>query len=392
MLTIDLIEYQSQLYPRNQITQQDIAIVKQQYSSQVKISLQDTNQGDCWKFIAQGWVGYIPISSNLAIKIMPKIVIANLLGMLEYAYNLKSFQFLDGLTYCYTLEDFYNRLVEILCNKILIRCRQGLYQKYLEETRKLTYVRGKLDIKQSLKKPWNINLHCTYEQQTTDIPENQILLWTLYLISRQSFCNVCVKSLVRKTYHTLQSCISLRSFTVLDLNNFQYNRLNQDYQQIHSLCQFFLANSMPSHNLGNQEMLPFLVNMADLYEKFVAEWLKINLGDRFKLNSQKKVDLKACKFHIDLLIKDTVSKKNLYVLDTKYKNPDHRLNIDISQVVTYATIENCTNAILIYPQQLQKPVNTPIGDIQVKTLVFSLQDNLETSGKNFLRDLLSYKI
>ncbi len=387
MLTINLIEYQSKLYRRNQITQQDIVIIKKQYSSKVKISLEDTKQGDCWKFTSQGWVGYIPISSNLAIRIMPKVVIANLLGMLEYAYNFKNFRFLDGVTNCETLEDFYNRLVELLCNKILIRCRQGLYQNYLTETRDLTYVRGKLDIKQTIKKPWDIKLTCTYDRQTTDIPENQILLWTLYLISRQSFCKVSVQPLVRKTYHTLQSCVSLRSFTVSDLNNFQYNRLNQDYQQLHNLCEFFITNSMPSHHLGNQEILPFLVNMAELFEKFVAEWLKMNLGHRFKLKIQKKVDLKTCKFYIDLLIKDIMTKKVLYVLDTKYKNTDNVSNSDIYQVVAYATSQNCDRAILIYPQQLQKPINTSIGDIQVKTLVFSLQDNLETSGKNFLEHL-----
>ncbi len=52
---------------------------------------------------------------------------SNLLGMLEYAYNLKSFHFLDGLIDCNTLEKFYNRLANILVNRILVRCRQGLY-------------------------------------------------------------------------------------------------------------------------------------------------------------------------------------------------------------------------------------------------------------------------
>ncbi|MDJ0746036.1 MAG: hypothetical protein QNJ32_22110 [Xenococcaceae cyanobacterium MO_167.B27] len=387
MLTIELIEYQSQSYPRHKITEQDIAIIRQQYPSQVRISLQDTKQGDCWKFTAQGWIGYIPVSSNLAIRITPKVAIANLLGMLEYAYNLKSFRFLDGVTNCGTLEDFYNRLVQLLCNKILVRCRQGLSKKYVTETRQLNYVRGRLHIKQTLKKPWDIRLTCNYQQQTNDIPETQILLWTLHLISRHSLCSVTVKSLVRKTYHTLHSSVILNSFTVSDLDNFQYNRLNQDYQQLHSLCRFFLTNSMPSNHLGNNEILPFLVNMANLYEKFVAEWLKLNLGDRFNLRIQKTVNLTSCEFKIDLLIEDTITKQILYVLDTKYKNSDTPSNSDIYQIVTYATSQKCSHARLIYPQQLKQPLRDKIGNIQVKSLVFSLEDDLEQSGKNFLQDL-----
>ncbi len=138
-------------------------------------------------------------------------------------------------------------------------------------------------------------------------------------------------------------------------------------------------------------MIPFLVDMAKLYELFVAEWLKLKaqkLPD-FVVKSQEKVVIGQdgrIKFNIDLVVYERDTPKALFVLDTKYKAPDHPGNDDISQVVTYATAKGCHEAILIYP----KPINLDemIGKIRVRSLEFSLDGDLEEAGRRFLEDLL----
>jgi hypothetical protein len=40
---------------------------------------------------SRGWVGHIPIGEDLLVRILPKIAVTNLFGMLETAYNLRSF-------------------------------------------------------------------------------------------------------------------------------------------------------------------------------------------------------------------------------------------------------------------------------------------------------------
>jgi 5-methylcytosine-specific restriction enzyme subunit McrC len=107
-------------------------------------------------------LGYIPVNSDFALKINPKVPIKNLFGMLEYAYNLKSFQFLDGLINCDSVEDFYNKFAYILAEKIIERCRKGLYRSYVPKTEKLTYVRGRVNVQEMIKKPWDIKLQCEY--------------------------------------------------------------------------------------------------------------------------------------------------------------------------------------------------------------------------------------
>jgi len=66
-----------------------------------------------WQLTAQGCVGYIPLTSKVSIRLLPKngVSITNLFRMLEYAYSLESFQLFEkGLFDCDTLEDFYDRL------------------------------------------------------------------------------------------------------------------------------------------------------------------------------------------------------------------------------------------------------------------------------------------
>ncbi|HRW82757.1 MAG TPA: hypothetical protein P5049_04800 [Methanothrix sp.] len=160
---------------------------------------------------------------------------------------------------------------------------------------------------------------------------------------------------------------------------------------MHALCRFFLEQSGPSHKVGDRTMIPFLVDMAKLYELFVAEWLKLKaqkLPD-FVVKSQEKVVIGQdgrIKFNIDLVVYERDTPKALFVLDTKYKAPDHPGNDDISQVVTYATAKGCHEAILIYP----KPINLDemIGKIRVRSLEFSLDGDLEEAGRRFLEDLL----
>jgi 5-methylcytosine-specific restriction enzyme subunit McrC len=62
------------------------------------------------QIISQGWVGYIPINPQLAMRIQPGTDIGNLFTMLEYAYDLKGFEILQGLVQCDTLDDFYHNL------------------------------------------------------------------------------------------------------------------------------------------------------------------------------------------------------------------------------------------------------------------------------------------
>ena len=194
---------------------------------------------------------------------------------------------------------------------------------------------------------------------------------------------------MRKAFHALQGFVTLKPFKSESCIDRTYHRLNEDYQLLHALCRFFLDNTGPSHETGDREMLPFLIDMANLYEQFVAEWLKANTPKGFFVKQQHRVTHDQNYFdRIDLLIGDSETKKVQYVLDTKYKAPDKVGSNDRHQIVAYAHALKCQNAILIYPQNLKAPIDKPIGDIRVRSLTFSLDSDLNEAGKTFLTSLL----
>ncbi|MEG4426617.1 MULTISPECIES: 5-methylcytosine restriction system specificity protein McrC [unclassified Microcoleus] len=386
---IELTEYKSESFERDFIPESVGDKICDNYANEIEIEFPTRKTKDQWKLTSKGRVGNIPITPEFHIIIRPKVRINDLFGMLDYAYNLK-IKFPQGSIQCQSLEQSYETLANILAQKILERCRKGLYRDYLSKTERLAYIRGRVDLRSALQKPWDVKLKCHYNEQTGDIEDNQILAWTLFIIGRSGLCRESVSSTVRKAFHALQGFVTLKHFKSEACIDRTYHRLNQDYQLLHALCRFFLDNTGPCHETGDREMLPFLIDMAKLYEQFVAEWLKANTPKGFEVEPQHRVEHDTNYFDkIDLIIRDSETKKVQYVLDTKYKAPDKVAKDDLNQIVAYANAVNCKNAILIYPQNLdEQKLNIKHGDIQVRSLTFSLDSDLNEAGKTFLTSLL----
>ena len=385
---IELTEYQLATFEQDSIPESVGKKIYHIYAKEIDIEFPNFKTKYQWHLKSKGRVGNIPITPEFHIAIRPKVPINNLFGMLDYAYNLK-IKFPQGAIQCQSLQESYERLANILTQKILERCRKGLYRDYLSKTEKLPYIRGRVDLRSALQKPWDVKLKCHYNEQTGDIEDNQILAWTLFIIGRSGLCRESVSSTVRKAFHALQGFVTLKPFKSEACIDRNYHRLNQDYQLLHALCRFFLDNTGPSHESGDREMLPFLIDMANLYEQFVAEWLKVNTPKGFFVKQQHRVTHDQNYFdRIDLLLGDSETKKVQYVLDTKYKDPDKVESDDRHQIVAYAKALKCQNAILIYPQNLQQPLDIKYDDIRVRSLTFSLNSDLNEAGKTFLTSLL----
>jgi 5-methylcytosine-specific restriction enzyme subunit McrC len=385
---IELTEHQPKRFERDELNTEIAELIWKNYKNLIDVDFPSIKTQGKTQLTPKGWVGQIPLTPELQIYIKPKVPISNLFGMLEYAYNLKIFKIFDNqFTECQTVDDFYSRLAAFLAHKILARTRQGLYRTYIPVNRHLSAIRGRIEMRETLKKPWNVKLKCHYDEHTADIEDNQILLWTLYVIGRSGLCSATVSSSIRKAYHVLNGLVSQGSFKAEDCVKRSYNRLNQDYQIMHALCRFFLDNCGASHQVGNYTMFSFVVNMPNLYELFVAEWLKLNLPPDLSVRIQSKLNIG---FIIDLEIYEIQTGKTVYILDTKYKVPQNSSSSDDKiQVVAYAASKICSEAVLVYPKPLINPLNKPSGDsnIRVRSLTFSIDGDLEQAGKTFLNRL-----
>jgi 5-methylcytosine-specific restriction enzyme subunit McrC len=389
---IELKEYEPTRFQRDDIPDEIAHTLWSNYRKQIDIVVPSFQTDNQWILTSKGCVGHIPVAQDFIVVLSPKVPLGNLFGMLEYAYNLKSFQFLDGLVDCDSIQEFYEKFANVLSKKVLDRNRKGFYRCYEGQREILPYVRGKIDMGRVLRKPWVADIRCHYEDLTADVDENQILTWTLFKIARSGICTERVLPTVRRAYRSLQGLTSLISHPPESCIKRFYNRLNNDYEPMHALCRFFLEHSGPTHQVGEKRILPFLVNMARLFERFVAEWLRQNLPDGYSLKYQEKVNIgreNSISFDIDMVIYDSRTGKVSHVIDTKYKAPTQPSTADIAQIVAYSESKNCKEAILLYPINLTNTLDEWIGDNRVRNLKFILNGDLESAGNAFLSELLS---
>ena len=153
---------------------------------------------------------------------------------------------------------------------------------------------------------------------------------------------------------TFQAC-SFRDCLKVKLNYYQ-----QEYASTLDYCKMFLSFSMPNEESGEYGIDYFLINMPDLFERFVAGYLERELGENAIVEPKKSIYL-AQDWHGDIFkiendILVTIHNK-LYVVDVKYKvlnlgDRENKYGIsqnDIYQMISYAIRRDTDQIVMIYP-------------------------------------------
>ena len=389
---IELTEYVPTDVPEGDLSKADVEAIDRVAGNKVVLDAPGPRTGWKWRLTPQGWVGFVPVREDLMLHLRPRVCLGNIFRMLEYAYRLRQFELLPGIVGSESLQDFYERLAAVLAKRVLERSRRGLYRAYIGKEEAGGAVRGRIDVKRALSRPWDTALPCEFQEHTADIEENQILVRTLAAIARGGMCTERVSPLVRRAYRSVIGMATDQPLTTADCIGRLYNRLNGDYQPMHALCRFFLEHAGPTHSRGSNEMIPFLVEMPRLFELFVAEWLRVHLPPGLLLEPQYKMTFgrnDEVEIHIDLLLTDAASGRPLWILDTKYKVAEKASSEDIQQVVAYAAARGAARAGLIYPTALSAPLGAEWGQsgVTVRSLAFELGGDLEEAGQRLLGEI-----
>lgn len=389
---IELEEEKNKIIPKASFDEKLALTIYRLYKKQIKIEFPNLLNNQCYKLRSKGYIGHIPLSKDIMIRIYPKIPISNLFRMLEYVYDLNIFQLLDGITHIESLNDLFENLAFILSKMVLDRARKGLYRAYITEESSLPYIRGKIKLFPSLFAllGGSTRLVCEYEEHSADLDDNRILLWTIYLLSRLNLKRDDVRKQIRQAYRVLVKYVKIKPMDQRDCILRFYNRLNDDYKPMHAICRLFLEKIGPGIETGTFEFIPFMLNMPKLFESFVAKWLQANLPSEMHINTQYKVELDEkglFSFKIDLIIINIQSDKILAVLDTKYKRNERLEESDIQQIVAYAVRMQTKKAFLIYPSPKTKLYSLTIGEVKVKNLIFNIGIDPDEAGNSFLENL-----
>ena len=341
---------------------------------------------------SSGYIGNLSLDDKTHLQIKPKIPLANLLGIIEYAYKLDSIQFLERATQCQNLDEVFEFLAAVLAKKVRTRAQRGLLQDYVKEEGQLSYLRGRLIPEYSSGNNFKrqLTVPCRFYQQTTNLLDNRILAWTLYCLGKLRWQDLEVKQMVHHAFRLVVGAVDLDYVKPEAFRNRVYHRLNQDYRSMHAICRLFLENSGPQLGEGKGEFMSLLVYMPALFEAFIAEWLKVHFGGGYQLQSQYRVGLEGSPnlaFRIDLVIREVSGGRVLAVLDTKYKRGKSPEEADIQQVVAYAVRMETNRAFLVYPSEATERFTIQVGNVLVQTLVFDLGGELRESGADFMRYL-----
>ncbi|MBW2139044.1 MAG: restriction endonuclease [Deltaproteobacteria bacterium] len=379
--------------PRSDFDETTALRLHQMHGERIKIEFPNPLNNHCYVLQSKGCVGQIPVSDDRLLQILPKVPIINLFRMLEYAYNLKSFRFLDGTTGVDSLKDLFEHLVSVLVKRVLDRARKGLYRGYIREEQSLPYLRGRVLFVPSLRASMHgsARLECEYEEHTADLIDNRILAWTLFLLPRFGLKREDVRRQVGQAYRAISGMVKVARLDACDCMNLLYHRLNEDYRPMHGLCRFFLEHCGPGIKAGERDFIPFVLNMPALFESFVAEWLRANIPRNMYLTPQYRAGLDesgAFSFRIDLVLREVNSDRVLAVMDTKYKRHHEPEESDIQQIVAYAVRMNTKNAFLIYPSNATKSVTLHVGDVIVRSLTFDIGIEPDEGGRLFLEKLI----
>ena len=388
MRVIELEEEESRLVPATALTEAQALELHGHFTKAFEVSFPGPLLGQQYRLRGRGYVGWFPLS-DFQVHVHPKVFVQNLFGMLAWAYGFRELPLWDEGIKAKTVDGLFELLVSTLAQRVIDRIHRGLWSDFVEREELLGGVRGRVLVEPMLRSA-GPSLRCRFAEQTADLIDNRILIWTLFALRRYPFRRKQVRRLVHRAFFMLVGTVSLVPVKPEQCTARSYHRLNQDYQPLHALCRLFLEQVGPALGQGERDFVGFAVHMPTLFENFVAQWLRVHLPSQWELDIQHRVPLEGSDrltFQIDLALREKSTGKHLAVLDTKYKRepePDER---DIQQVVAYAVRMGTARAILIYPHKGMRTRFLRVGSVAVEVRAFDLGGDLERAGKELVEEL-----
>lgn len=202
------------------------------------------------------------------------IFIKNIYYMLSYAFTTLNQSNYDEIA-TEKFDNIHNLFAAILSKGIGQQLKQGLYREYLNQTENLPVVRGKINmpgtIKNKIAKKQIIT--CEFDTLSENNLLNQILKTTVMLLLRHAKVEAEYKADLKKEM-LFFSEVDIIDPSTIKWSSIRFQRNNQTYRMLISLCQFILEGMLLTTDKGEYKMASFVdeQRMCRLYEKFILEY------------------------------------------------------------------------------------------------------------------------
>ena len=324
------------------------------------LSVEPAEESGRWQVSAHDYVGSINVA-GLQVLVRPKIPLRNLFLLLEVGLRDRDwhedfvrFEATGGLLPAFV--SFFARTTETTLAR-------GLYHSYREQHDRLIALRGRIDIARQFTQPGlAIPTACRFTEFTADLIENSFLKAAVSRSLRVAGVQAIDRRRLMQHLVTLEDVADVRHHHS-DHDRVVFSRLNEHYRPALSLARLVLANLTLQDTVGETQASAFMLDMNELFERFVTQRLRRALRGRLEVKDQHrdKLDVDGTvAIKPDLLLRSGGTPK--FVGDIKYKLTDETAtgrHPDYYQLLAYATAFDLPEGVLIYC--LDANDNAPAG-------------------------------
>ena len=303
-----------------------------------------------WRVTAHHYVGTLVVD-DIRILIRPKIRPENLfllleVGLPEWAWREEVFDY-------HTHSDLLSSLVSFFVRTVETTLARGLFRSYREQNEDLNTIRGRIDFGRQLTRArLPLPVACRYEEFTADVDENRYLKAAVRRSLRVAGVPVVDRRRLMGQLVDMEE-VSDAAVRGDDLDRIAFTRLNEHYRPALGLARLILDHLTLVDQRDATTASSFMVDMNDLFERFVTERLRRALQGRLAVEAQASAHLdtkRRVRLRPDLVFRRPGSADPVYVGDIKYKVADDALgrNADYYQLLAYATALDLPEGVLIY--------------------------------------------
>lgn len=369
-------------------------------------------------FMVSHYVGFLA-TKKIKLQVLPKILNLNS-NIYERNYELenKAISLLfNMMNYCEYLEvrelpderevnelngDILEIFISIFNKSLLEKLKKGINKSYVEKEENSIFIKGKILVSETKRKnSYREHFHyLRYEEFTPNNLLNRIFKTVAIKLLSISKNKANIRQL-RVIIETLNEA-DIINITKDTFKNIKFNRLNNQFQKPFRLAEILFFSAMPGLYNGNRDTYSFLIQVNQLYERFLYKWIKNELKKRqkYEVFYQKPQRYLVAEDEMFLLKPDiTINKGKAvsFIIDAKYKNINKKINQnDIYQMITYAIRYNCENIYLVYPKMLDSDSKSGVineysikskllkKEIKIRICIFDLFDYKKEKVENYI--------
>ena len=298
---------------------------------------------------ATSWVGALAVP-GLVVRVTPKTSVTNFLAMLGAGVPGDAFD--DELVSWSDTDELIDGVAYFAVRLIDAATMRGLVHGYVGREERLRTIRGRLMVEEFARRPWSAaEPGCRFDEFTADNRENQIFRCALTTMLGWPQLAPRVR---REALRILGRFEGVSDTTAMQhAVPVPVTRLNEHYGDAMRISRLVLQAMSLSHEAGQQQAHSLMVDMDDLFRRWVQQELDQRLAPLLRVDADEDVFLdetRRVSMDPDLVIRQ--GDRVVLVGDVRYSlAPDGvTRSRDYVSLLAYATAMGLPTGLLVHCQ------------------------------------------